>query len=215
MSITILTMDEIKNIFPDLTSTQLKQLSMLGGLYEDWNSKINVISRKDIGMLYEHHVLHSLVISKVISFKAGTKILDVGTGGGFQGLPLAILFPNCQFTLVDSVGKKLKVIDSVANSIGLANITTIHGRAEDVAGQYDFVVSRAVTRLDNIWGWVKDKISPINKNSLVNGLIYLKGGDISGEVPNKAIVQQWSLDRWLENDFYRDKLIVYIAKSKQ
>lgn len=208
-------MDEIKNLFPELTNTQLGQLDMLGGLYEDWNSKINVISRKDINMLYEHHVLHSLIISKVIKFKNGTKILDVGTGGGFPGLPLAILFPECQFTLVDSVGKKLKVIDSIANSIGLTNITTIHCRAEDIDGKFDFVVSRAVTRLDNIWGWVKSKISPMDKNNLANGLIYLKGGDISGEIPNKVVVQQWPLEKWINNAFYRDKILIYITKSKQ
>ena len=147
-------LDKIFTYFPDLSETQRAQLTALGPLYADWNQKINVISRKDIDNFYEHHVLHSLAIAKAVRFTPGSRIMDIGTGGGFPGVPLAILFPEVSFTLVDSVGKKLKVIDAIAAEIGLQNIVTTHDRAENIVGSFDFIVSRAVTRLNEAWGWV-------------------------------------------------------------
>lgn len=205
-------MDEIQKYSPNLSAIQMNQLAALGPLYDDWNSKINVISRKDIDNLYSHHVLHSMTIARYIQFKPGTKILDVGTGGGFPGLPLAILFPECQFTLVDSVGKKLKVVDVIASNIGLSNVKTIHGRAEDVPGKYDFVVSRAVCRLDIMWSWVANKIASDGPNELANGLLYLKGGDIDPEKPRAVKVTYWPLNEQFSGEFFSNKGLVYIHK---
>jgi 16S rRNA (guanine527-N7)-methyltransferase len=174
--------DRIGHYFPELNEIQLSQLEQLKPLYEEWNAQINVISRKDIDNFYERHVLHSLGIAKVMKFKPGTHILDVGTGGGFPGIPLAIMFPKCKFHLVDSIGKKIKVVNEVATSLGLKNVTATHQRAEQVKDKYDFVVSRAVTRLDPFIGWIKTKIKSQNKNELPNGILYLKGGDLTEEL---------------------------------
>ena len=166
-------MDLILKYFPELTDVQIKQFEALKRLYQDWNSKINVISRKDIDELYLRHVLHSLGIAKVISFNEGSSILDVGTGGGFPGVPLAIMFPNCQFHLVDSINKKLKVINAVSEAIGLTNIKTTHSRVEAIDDTYDFIVSRAVTAMPEFTKLVKGKIDKIQKNDLKNGILYL------------------------------------------
>lgn len=206
-------MNDIQKYFSELSSEQLSQFEKLQVLYEQWNEKINVISRKDIGNLYQRHVLHSLALAKIIQFKPGTKILDVGTGGGFPGVPLAIMFPDCQFTLVDSVGKKLKVINAITSELSLTNVSTIHARVEEISGTFDFVVSRAVTKLDVIWGWVKPKISTNNNNSLSNGLLYLKGADISTEIPDNTFVQTWAISLWYSDDFYRDKVVVYLKNK--
>lgn len=208
-------MDEITHYFKGLSDVQYQQFAALGPLYGSWNEKINVISRKDINSLYEHHVLHSLSIAKVISFAPGTRVLDVGTGGGFPGLPLAILFPQVQFTLVDSVGKKLKVINAIAAEIGLTNLTTVHQRAENLPGSFDFVVSRAVTRLDTIWGWVQNKISPNSHNTLPNGLLYLKGGDIAAELPSGVTMQRWELSSWFSGDYFAQKSLVFLTPKRQ
>ena len=206
-------MHEIQKYFPDLSQRQLEQFGQLGALYMAWNRQINVISRKDIDNLYARHVLHSLAIAKFINFKPGTEVLDIGTGGGFPGLPLAIYFPECQFLLVDSIGKKLKVVEAVASELKLVNVKTKHSRAEDIDEQFDFVVSRAVTRLDTIWSWSKSKISTNSYNDLRNGLIYLKGGDISAEIPNNTIVQFYPLSDWFSEDFFLGKRLVYITSK--
>ena len=206
-------MYEIQKYFPNLSQRQLEQFGQLEALYRAWNSQINVISRKDIDNLYIRHVLHSMSIAKFIDFKPGTKVLDIGTGGGFPGLPLAIYFPECQFILVDSIGKKLKVVEAVAIELKLANVKTKHSRAEDINEQFDFVVSRAVTRLDTIWSWSKSKISTNSYNDLRNGLIYLKGGDISAEIPNNTIVQSYSLSDLFSEDFFLGKGLVYITSK--
>ena len=172
----------IQKYFPNLTEIQFKQFEALQGLYEEWNSQINVISRKDIEALYLRHVLHSLALAKLIEFKAGAQILDVGTGGGFPGIPLAILFPEVKFHLVDSINKKLKVVNGVAESLGLENIKTTHARAESIKGHYDFIISRAVTNMPDFVGWVKNKIAKKSVHPIKNGILYLKGGDLTEEL---------------------------------
>ena len=204
-------MEIILKYFPDLLEKQIKQFSQLQELYNEWNFQINVISRKDMGNLYLNHVLHSLAIAKVISFSDGTKVLDVGTGGGFPGIPLAILFPNVDFLLVDSIGKKIKVVNEVANSIGLKNLRAEHKRAEQVNGQFDFVVSRAVTRIKIFQQWVKKRISTKQNNTIFNGIIYLKGGDLIEELKGIKNVDVYEISDFFEEDFFETKKVVYIG----
>lgn len=204
-------MDEILKYFPNLTEKQKNQYSALYELYVDWNSKINVISRKDIDNLYERHVLHSLGIAEFIKFKPNSAILDVGTGGGFPGIPLAILFPEVQFTLIDSIGKKIKVGTEVANAIGLKNISFKHLRVQDEKGKFDFVVSRAVMPLDELVKLVKKNISPKQQNALPNGLICLKGGELQHEIlPFKNIAETCELGEIFEGEFFKTKKVVYL-----
>ena len=203
-------MQKIRKYFPDLTKKQIKQFTDLQKLYEHWNAQINVISRKDIEDLYTNHVLHSLAIAKVIAFEKGTKILDIGTGGGFPGIPLAILFPEANFLLVDSIGKKIKVVKEISVAIGLANIRTIHDRAENINEQFDFVVSRAVTNMTNFKKWVKGKFNKTHNNTLNNGIFNLKGGDLTEEL--KGIPhQQYNIADYFEEDFSKTKKVVYIS----
>nr|WP_262901973.1 16S rRNA (guanine(527)-N(7))-methyltransferase RsmG [Winogradskyella vincentii] len=200
----------ILKYFPHLSDSQIQQFEALEALYKDWNSKINVVSRKDIDELYLKHVLHSLGIAKVIEFKDKTSILDVGTGGGFPGVPLAILFPNCQFHLVDSINKKLKVIDAIAEAIELKNIRTTHSRVEAIDETYDFIVSRAVTAMPEFTKWVKGKIAKKQKNSLKNGILYLKGGDLTDELKQYTNVKAYLLSDYFEEDFFKTKKVIYL-----
>lgn len=213
MSINIkFTMDLILKYFPDLTEEQKRQFAALYDLYLDWNSKINVISRKDIENLYEHHVLHSLGIAKVIRFRPGTQIMDLGTGGGFPGIPLAILFPEVQFHLVDSIGKKVRVASEIANSIGLKNVTFRHARAEEEKGKFDFVVSRAVMPLTDLLKIIRKNISSKQQNALPNGLICLKGGELGNEtMPVKNKTTLWDLKELFEEEFFETKKVVYVG----
>ena len=213
MSINIkFTMDLILKYFPDLTEEQKRQFAALYDLYLDWNSKINVISRKDIENLYEHHVLHSLGIAKVIRFRPGTQIMDLGTGGGFPGIPLAILFPEVQFHLVDSIGKKVRVASEIANSIGLKNVTFRHARAEEEKGKFDFVVSRAVMPLTDLLKIIRKNISSKQQNPLPNGLICLKGGELGNEtMPVKNKTTLWDLKEFFEEEFFETKKVVYVG----
>lgn len=205
-------MELILKYFPELTEEQKKQFAALYDLYLDWNSKINVISRKDIENLYEHHVLHSLGIAKVINFKPGTKIMDLGTGGGFPGIPLAILFPEVSFHLVDSIGKKVRVATEVANSIGLKNVTFRHARAEEEKQLFDFVVSRAVMPLADLLKIIRKNITPKQQNSLPNGLICLKGGELEHEaMPFKNKTTMWDLKDIFEEEFFKTKKVVYVV----
>ena len=205
-------MELILKYFPDLTEEQKKQFAALYDLYTDWNSKINVISRKDIENLYEHHVLHSLGIAQIIRFKPGTKIMDLGTGGGFPGIPLAILFPEVQFHLVDSIGKKVRVATEIANSIGLKNVTTRHARAEEEKQLFDFVVSRAVMPLTDLLKIIRKNISPKQQNALPNGLICLKGGELEKEtMPVKNKTTMWNLKEFFGEEFFETKKVVYVA----
>ena len=200
----------IQKYFPHLTDIQLKQFKALQGLYENWNSQINVISRKDIEALYLRHVLHSLSIAKLIQFKSGAKILDIGTGGGFPGVPLAILFPEVTFHLVDSINKKLKVVNGVADSLGLENIYTTHARAEAIQGHYDFIISRAVTNMTDFVGWIKNRVAKKSVHSIKNGILYLKGGDLAEELKPFTKATQYDLSTYFEEDFFETKKIVHL-----
>ncbi|WP_437823629.1 16S rRNA (guanine(527)-N(7))-methyltransferase RsmG [Tenacibaculum mesophilum] len=200
----------VKKYFDNLSETQLAQFSKLQELYEDWNLKINVVSRKDIDELYLRHVLHSLGIAKVMEFKAGAKVMDVGTGGGFPGIPLAILFPETQFHLVDSIGKKIKVVNEVAEGLGLQNVKTTHGRVEEVDDTYDFIVSRAVAQMETFHRWVKNKVHKKQNHALKNGILYLKGGDLTEELANFPKATIYDLPDFFEEDFFETKKVVHL-----
>lgn len=204
-------MDTIKKYFPNLSPQQTEQFSRLKELYEEWNSQINVISRKDTENFYERHVLHSLAIAKVMEFSDGAEIMDIGTGGGFPGIPLAILFPECRFTLVDSIGKKVKVAAGVAESLGLKNVTTIHERAEKIDHKFDFIVSRAVTAMPDFIKWTKNKFKPKNTNPLANGILYLKGGDLKEEMKEvKKFYKFYDIPDFFSEPFFETKKVVYV-----
>lgn len=202
----------IEKYFPNLSENQKSQFSKLEELYNEWNEKINVISRKDMESLYEKHILHSLGIAKVMEFAPNTKVLDIGTGGGFPGIPLAILFPEVQFTLIDSIGKKITVVKEVSEGIGLKNVTAIHGRAEDLKSKFHFVVSRAVTQMPVFLRWLKGKFEKEQFNPKHNGVLYLKGGDLAEELAGfKAEI--FSLKDFFESDFFETKKVVYLSKG--
>lgn len=206
-----MTADIVKKYFPTLTEKQLEQFELLFPLYKEWNEKINVISRKDIDNIMLHHVLHSLAIAKIVDFKPGTEILDVGTGGGFPGIPLAILFPECQFLLVDSTGKKIKVVEEIAKALGLQNVQAKHARAEDIDQDFEFVVSRAVTRITPFYYWIHKKISPNHFHPLRNGILYLKGGDLKEELEEFGKKHKlYDLSTIFEEDFFETKKVLYV-----
>ena len=208
-------MEIIQKYFPELTDIQKEQFMALYDLYTEWNSKINVISRKDITNLYEHHVLHSLGIAKVINFRPGTEIMDLGTGGGFPGIPLAIMFPDTHFHLVDSIGKKVKVATEIASAIGLKNVTTRHCRAEEEKQLFDFVVSRAVMPLTDLLKIIRKNIKKEQHNALPNGLICLKGGELQNEVmPVKHQTMMYDLKDCFEEEFFETKKVVYVTINK-
>ena len=203
-------MEEILKYFPNLTDIQKNQFQNLELLYCDWNAKINVISRKDIDELYTKHVLHSLAIAKIQPFEPGTYILDVGTGGGFPGIPLAILFPETHFYLIDVILKKINVVKAVAESLGLTNVKAEQIRAENVKGDFDFIVSRAVTNMPDFVIWVKDKIKKNNKHDLKNGILYLKGGDLTEELMDFPKAKEYSIADFFDNDFFETKKVVHL-----
>lgn len=199
--------------FKDLNSVQIAQFEQLFELYSFWNAQINVISRKDIEELYERHILHSLSIAKFCTFKPGEKVLDVGTGGGFPGIPLAILFPETQFHLVDSIGKKIKVVNEVSEALGLKNVKASHSRAEQITDKYNFVVSRAVTKLADFYPWVKGKFAEENINAIPNGILYLKGGDLTEEIKDSKLkAELYPLSAYFEEEFFETKFVVYIPQ---
>lgn len=203
-------MEEILKQFPNLTENQIVQFQKLEHLYHNWNAKINVISRKDIDELYTKHVLHSLSIAKVQPFEAGTYILDVGTGGGFPGIPLAILFPESRFYLIDVILKKINVVKAVADALELKNIKAEQIRAENVKGDYDFIVSRAVTNMPDFVSWVKDKIKKQNKHTLKNGILYLKGGDLTEELKDFPNATEYNISDFFSNAFFETKKVVHL-----
>jgi 16S rRNA (guanine527-N7)-methyltransferase len=203
-------MQIIHKYFPELTEKQIEQFTDLQELYEHWNAQINVISRKNMDTLYTNHILHSLAIAKVIQFEKGTKILDIGTGGGFPGIPLAILFPEVDFLLVDSIGKKIKVVNEVSNAIGLTNVIALHERAENIKDTFDFVVSRAVTNMTDFKKWVKGKFNNTHNNTLNNGILYLKGGDLSEELRGISHFKYEIADLF-DEEFFETKKVIYIS----
>ena len=204
-------MEIILKYFPELSEEHKRKFLLLQELYEEWNNKINVISRKDIDHLYERHVLHSLSIAKVIQFKPNTKILDIGTGGGFPGIPLAILFPECKFHLVDSIGKKIKVVQEVSSTLGLKNIKAEQIRAEQIRDTYDFIVSRAVTAFPVFYNWVRKKVNQESQNKLKNGILYLKGGDLEEELKIfKLRISSFEISEFFAESFFETKKIIYL-----
>ena len=204
-------MELISKYFPDISDTQRQQFEALDALYRDWNEKINVISRKDIDHLYEHHVLHSLAIAKTVSFRPGTTILDFGTGGGFPGIPLAIMFPDCQFRLIDGTGKKIRVAQEVCSAIGLVNCQPVHLRGEEERGTYDFIVSRAVMPLPDLFKLMRKNISRQQHNALPNGIICLKGGDLQAELqPFRKIVQATDISSIFSEEWFQGKHVIYL-----
>lgn len=208
----VCTMNELLQYFPNLSEQQREQFAALDALYRDWNAKINVISRKDIDNLYPHHVLHSLGIAKIIRFRPGTTVMDVGTGGGFPGIPLAILFPEVHFHLVDSIGKKVKVAAAVAEAIGLKNVVCSHKNVMEVKEKYDFIVSRAVMQMSELVKLVRKNVHHDQRNSLPNGIICLKGGDIQAEMlPFKHCSEVWTLSSHFQNEFFETKKVAYVT----
>ena len=204
-------MNEVLKYFPNLSVEQQQQLAALDALYRDWNAKINVISRKDIDNLYEHHVLHSLAIARMVTFRPGTRILDFGTGGGFPGIPLAILFPDCQFKLIDGTGKKIRVTQAVADGIGLKNCQPCHLRGEEEKGKYDFIVSRAVMPLPDLVKIVRKNIAKEQHNALPNGVLCLKGGNLESELqPFHRIVERQELSTWFAEEWFKEKYCIYL-----
>ena len=202
----------ILKYFPEITDEQKQQFEKLEQLYTEWNEKINVISRKDMNGLYEKHILHSLGIAKVMPFADGTKVLDVGTGGGFPGIPLAILFPEVSFTLIDSIGKKIKVVEAVSEGLGLKNVTAVHGRAEKLKEKFHFVVSRAVTQMPEFLRWLKGKFEKEQFNGKHNGVLYLKGGDLAEELAGLRC-EIFQLKNYFEEEFFDTKKVVYLSKG--
>ncbi len=203
-------MEEIIKQFPNLTDNQILQFQKLEALYQDWNAKINVISRKDIDELYTKHVLHSLAIAKIQPFEPGTYVLDVGTGGGFPGIPLAILFPETRFYLIDVIAKKIKVVQAVAEGLGLKNVKAEQMRAENAKGDYDFIVSRAVTNMPDFVSWIKDKIKKQNKHELKNGILYLKGGDLTEELKDFPKATEYNIAEFFKDEFFETKKVVHL-----
>ena len=208
-------MDEILKYFPDLTDTQIEQFQKLDFLYHDWNEKINVISRKDIDALYTKHILHSLGIAKIMKFEPGATVLDVGTGGGFPGIPLAILFPETRFYLIDVIAKKIKVVQGVVDALELKNVKAEQKRAELVKGDFDFIVSRAVTNMPDFVSWIKDKIKKQHKHALKNGILYLKGGDLAEELKDFPKATLYDLSTIFEDDFFETKKVVHLPLKFQ
>ena len=203
-------MEEILKQFPDLSDNQILQFQKLQSLYEDWNAKINVISRKDIDELYTRHVLHSLGIAKIIEFRPGSRIMDVGTGGGFPGIPLAILFPEVDFYLIDVIAKKIKVVNEVAAGLGLKNVKAEQKRAELVKQEFDFIVSRAVTNMPDFVSWVDDKVSKKQNHELANGILYLKGGDLTEELKAFPKATEYNLSDFFKEEFFETKKVVHL-----